>query len=175
MSFLVFTARKYMLRNQRNEINYKLMQKQQELMDLQTYTSAIGDGSVSLNDLTTMPTSMMGRLSNYMVASNNYAGQTAMMDYSQLSGVMGMQQAQSGQVTNPQYQMLNQQMMYNNLFQQRLSQFQKTEEKRLQIKEKAMEQECLRLQNQLKLIENELQSLDSSIDRAAQEAAPKYA
>ena len=46
MSFLVFTARQYMLKHQRSEINYRLMQKQQELMDLQSYTAAIGDGSV---------------------------------------------------------------------------------------------------------------------------------
>ena len=73
MSFLVFTARQYMLKHQRSEINYRLMQKQQELMDLQSYTAAIGDGSVSLNDLTTVPSTMMGRLSQYMVASNNFA------------------------------------------------------------------------------------------------------
>ena len=175
MSFLVFTARQYMLKHQRSEINYRLMQKQQELMDLQSYTAAIGDGSVSLNDLTTVPSTMMGRLSQYMVASNNFAGQTAGMDMTQLSGVMGMQQAQSGQVTNPQYQMLSQQLMYNNLYQQRLDQFRKSEEKKLQVKEKSMEQECLKLQNELKLVENELQALESAIGKSAQELAPKFA
>lgn len=170
MSFLVFTARKFMLRNQRNDINYKLMQKQQELMDLQAYTSAIGDGSVSLNDLTTSPTSMFGRMSQYMVGSHNYAMQAAGQDYAYLQGTMGIQQAQM-----PTAQMQYQQLVFKNLYDQRISQFQKSEEKRLQIKEKALDNEVLKLQNQLKLIEGELSALDSSIDKAAQEAAPRYA
>ena len=38
-----------------------------------------------------------------------------------------------------------------------------------------MEQECLKLQNELKLVENELQALESAIGKAAQELAPKFA
>ena len=50
MSFLVLFARKMSLKNQVNDLNYKLMQKTQELQDLQSYTAAIADGELSMND-----------------------------------------------------------------------------------------------------------------------------
>ena len=62
MSLLVLFARKLSLKNQINDINYKMMQKQQEMQDLQAYTAAIADGSVSMNDITTAPASMFGRM-----------------------------------------------------------------------------------------------------------------
>ena len=169
MSLLVLFARKMSLKNQINDINYKMMQKQQELQELQQYTAAIADGSVSMNDLTTAPASMFGRMSQYMVGSHNYAMQAAgqNMAYLQGSQQMGGQDAQA--------QMQYQQIVFKNLYDQQKAQFQKAEEAKLQVKNKQIDNECLKLEQQLKQLEAEYQSIGSSVDKYASECAPKYA
>ena len=170
MGFLVLFARKMSLKNQVNDLNYKLMQKQQELQDLQAYTAAIADGEVSMNDLTTTPASMFGRISQYMVASHNYANQAAQANYSVFGGAYAAQmQAQAGQ----QYDY--QSIVFKNLYDQQKQQFLKAEQAQLHVKEKAMENEKLKLEQQLKLMEAELSTLDQSIDKGIKDAAPQYA
>ncbi len=169
MSLLVLFARKMSLKNQINDINYKMMQKQQELQDLQQYTAAISDGSVSMNDLTTAPASMFGRMSQYMVGSHNYAMQAAgqNMAYLQGSQQMGGQDAQA--------QMQYQQLVFKNLYDQQKAQFQKAEEARLQVKNKQMDNEVLKLQTQIKQLEQEYNSIDSALDGAIKDSTPRYA
>ena len=170
MSFLVLFARKMSLKNQVSDLNYKLMQKSQELQDLQQYTAAIADGEVSMNDLTTVPASMFGRLSQYMVASNNYATQAAQANYAMLGGAQAGQ-AQQDATAQQQYQFL----VYKNLYDQQKQQFLKAEQAQLHVKEKAMENEKLKLEQQLKMMEAELQTLDQSINNGIKDSAPQYA
>ncbi|MBR2525387.1 hypothetical protein IKE67_02865 [bacterium] len=177
MAFLVLFARKMSLKNQVNDLNYKLMQKQQELQDLQAYTAAIADGEVTMNELTTTPASMFGRMSQYMVASHNYAYQAAQFNYAQFGGAYAQQmQAQQGQAQQgqaPQYDY--QAIVFNNLYQQQKQQFVKAEQEQLHIKEKAMENEKLKLEQQLKMMEAELQTIDESINKGIKDSAPQYA
>lgn len=174
MGFLVSFARKMSLKTQINDLNYRLMQKQQELSDLQAYTAAIADGEVSMNELTTTPASMFGRMSQYMVASHNYAYQAAQMNYAQFGGAQVSQmQAQGGQ--NPASTQQYQYAVFKNLYDQQKQQFMKAEQAQLHVKEKAMENEKLKLEQQLKMMEAELQYLDKSIDNGIKDAAPQYA
>lgn len=174
MGFLVSFARKMSLKTQINDLNYRLMQKQQELQDLQAYTAAIADGEVSMNELTTTPASMFGRMSQYMVASHNYAYQAAQMNYAQFGGAQVSQmQAQGGQ--NPASTQQYQYAVFKNLYDQQKQQFMKAEQAQLHVKEKAMENEKLKLEQQLKMMEAELQYLDKSIDNGIKDAAPQYA
>ena len=174
MGFLVSFARKMSLKTQINDLNYRLMQKQQELSDLQAYTAAIADGEVSMNELTTTPASMFGRMSQYMVASHNYAYQAAQMNYAQFGGAQVSQmQAQAGQ--NPASTQQYQYAVFKNLYDQQKQQFMKAEQAQLHVKEKAMENEKLKLEQQLKMMEAELQYLDKSIDNGIKDAAPQYA
>ena len=181
MGFLVSFARKMSLKTQINDLNYRLMQKQQELTDLQAYTAAIADGEVSMNELTTTPASMFGRMSQYMVASHNYAYQAAQMNYAQFGGAQVSQmQAQAGQNPNGQTQdaaaqQQYQYLVFKNLYDQQKQQFMKAEQAQLHVKEKAMENEKLKLEQQLKMMEAELQYLDKSIDNGIKDAAPQYA
>lgn len=168
MTFLVLFARKMMLKNQASDLNFKLMQKQQELQDLQSYTAAIADGEVSLNDLSTAPASMFGNMTQYMVGSHNYAMQAAQQQYGM---VAGQQQVSQDAMAQQQYQ----QLVFKNLYDQQKQQCLKAEQARLHVKEKSMENEKLRLEQQLKLIESELSSMDQAIDKGIKDAAPQYA
>lgn len=169
MSLLVLFARKMSLKNQINDINYKMMQKQQELQELQQYTAAIADGSVSMNDLTTAPASMFGRMSQYMVGSHNYAMQAAgqNMAYLQGSQQVGGQDAQA--------QMQYQQLVFKNLYDQQKAQFQKAEEARLQVKNKQIDNEMLKLKQQVQQLEAEYQSIDGALGNATKDSVPQYA
>ena len=172
MSFLVLFARKMSLKNQISDMNYKLMQKQQELQDLQSYTAAIADGEVSMNDLTTAPASMFGRMSQYMVGSHNYASQAAQANYAMFGG---MQAAQGGQTQDATAQQQYQYLVFKNLYDTQKQQYLKAEQAQLHVKEKAMENEKLKLEQQLKLLETELSTLDQSIDKGIKDSAPQYA
>lgn len=169
MSLLVLFARKMSLKNQINDINYKMMQKQQELQDLQQYTAAIADGSVSMNDLTTAPASMFGRMSQYMVGSHNYAMQAAGQNMAYLQGSQQM----SGQ--DAQAQMQYQQLVFKNLYDQQKAQFQKAEEARLNVKDKQISNEVLKLQTQIKQLEAEYNGIDSALDNSIKDSTPRYA
>ncbi len=174
MGFLVSFARKMSLKTQINDLNYRLMQKQQELTDLQAYTAAIADGEITMNELTSTPASMFARTSQYMVASHNYAYQAAQMNYAQVGGAQVAQmQAQGGQ--NPASTQQYQYAVFKNLYDQQKQQFMKAEQAQLHVKEKAMENEKLKLEQQLKMMEAELQYLDKSIDNGIKDAAPQYA
>ncbi|MBR1681718.1 hypothetical protein IJ707_08010 [bacterium] len=169
MTFLVLFARKMMLKNQFSDLNYRLMQKEQELQDLQSYTAAIADGEVSLNDLSTAPASMFGNLTQYMVGSNNYAMNAAQTQYGAMGGQMT--QVSSDAMAQQQYQ----QLVFKNLYDTQKQQYLKAEQAKLHVKEKSIENEKLKLEQQLKLIETELSSLDKSIDNGIKDAVPQYA
>lgn len=169
MAFLVLFARKMSLKNQVSDLNYKLMQKEQELQDLQSYTAAIADGEVSLNDLSTTPATMFGNLTNYMTTSHNYAMTTAQQQFGALSGQMG--QVSTDATAQQQYQNL----LFKNLYDTQKQQVLKAEQAKLHTKEKAMENEKLKIEQQLKLAEAELQTLDQAIDNGIKDAVPQYA
>ena len=169
MTFLVLFARKMMLKNQASDLNYRLMQKQQELQDLQSYTAAIADSEVSLNDLSTSPASMFGNMTQFMVGSNNYASATAQSQFGALTGQLP--QVSPDAAVQNQYQNI----VFQNLYNTQKQQYLKAEQAKLHVKEKSMENEKLKLEQQLKLIEAELGNIDRSIDNGIKDAVPQYA
>ena len=171
MSLLILFHRKMSLKQQINDKNYQLMQKKQELYDLQSYTAAIADGSVSMNDLTTSPASMFGNMSQYMVGSHNYAMNAAQQNMAYLQGTNQIGQVSADATAQNQCQMA----VLKNLYDQQKAQYQKAEEAKLQVKNKQIDNECLKLEQQLKQLEAEYQSIGSSVDKYASECAPKYA
>ena len=168
MTFLVLFARKMMLKNQASDLNFRLMQKQQELQDLQAYTASIADGEVSLNDLSTAPASMFGNLTQYMVGSNNYAMTAAQTQFGALQGTPQVS-------TDANMQQYYQSLVFKNLYDTQKQQYLKAEQAKLHVKEKAMEKEQASLEQQLKLIEAELSKMDQAIDNGIKDAVPQYA
>ena len=169
MSYLVLFARKMSLKNQINEKNYQLMQKRQELQDLQSYTAAIADGEVSMNDLTTAPATMFGRMSQYMVGSHNYAMNAAQQNYAYLQGTN-----QAGQQADATAQSQYQYLVMKNLYDQQKAQFRKAEEARLNVKDKQLDNQCLKIEQELKALEAEYDQIGSAVDQAVKNSAPQY-
>ena len=169
MTFLVLFARKMSLKNQVSDLNYRLMQKEQELQDLQSYTAAIADGEVSLNDLSSAPASMFGNLTQYMIGSNNYAMTAAQTQF----GAFGAQMPTVS--SDAAYQQQYQNLVFKNLYDTQKQQYLKAEQAKLHVKEKSIENEKLKLEQQLKLIEGELSTIDKSIDNGIKDAVPQYA
>lgn len=157
------------LKSQINDKNYQLLQKRQELQDLQSYTAAIADGEVSMTDLTTTPASMFGRMSQYMVGSHNYAMNAASQNYAYLQG-----SGQTGQGQDATAQAQYQQLVMKNLYDQQKAQFQKAEQARLNVKDKQLDNECLKIEQELKLLETEYEQLGSTIDNAVKSSTPQY-
>lgn len=171
MSLLVLFHRKLQVKGLISDKNFNLMQKKQELMDLQSYAASISDGSVSINDLMTTPATMFGRMNQYMVYSHNYAmaGAQQNMGYLQSTGQMNQQGMDGSQMQ--QYNFL----MFKNLYEQQKAQVQKQEEAVLQQKNKTLDNECLKIEQELKQLEAEYDSLSSAVDKHAKDAAPQYA
>ena len=162
MSLLVFAYRKIQILRQKNDLNYRLMQLNQKLEDLQQYASNIADGSVSMSDMMNTPASMFGRTMMYMTYSHNGALQNAQQ---QMQQMMMMPQVQAQMYQN---------WIFDNLYKQQREQFGKVEQKLLNEQEKEIQQEKAKLETQLKMLEAEFDSTKQGEDKAASSWKPEY-
>jgi hypothetical protein len=172
MSLLVLFHRKLQIKGLISDKNYQLMQKKQELMDLQSYAASISDGSVSMNDLMNSPATMFGRMNEYMVYAHNasMAGAQQTMGYLQGTGQIANQQGMDAtQMQQQNY------LIFKNLYEQQKAQVQKQEEAVLQQKNKALDNECLKIEQQLKQLEAEYDSVKGAVDNHTKDAVPQYA
>ena len=173
MSLLVFAYRKIQILRQKNDLNYRLMQLNQKLEDLQHYASNIADGSVSMSDMMNTPASMFGRTMMYMTYSHNGALQNAQQQMQQMM-MMPQVQAQMQQMQDPNQQMMYQNWIFDNLYKQQREQFGKVEQKLLNEQEKEIQQEKAKLETQLKMLEAEFDSTKQGEDKAASSWKPEY-
>lgn len=173
MSLLVFAYRKIQILRQKNDLNYRLMQLNQKLEDLQQYASNIADGSVSMSDMMNTPASMFGRTMMYMTYSHNGALQNAQQQMQQMM-MMPQVQAQMRQMQDPNQQMMYQNWIFDNLYKQQREQFGKVEQKLLNEQEKEIQQEKAKLETQLKMLEAEFDSTKQGEDKAASSWKPEY-
>lgn len=173
MSLLVFAYRKIQILRQKNDLNYRLMQLNQKLEDLQLYASNIADGSVSMSDMMNTPASMFGRTMMYMTYSHNGALQNAQQQMQQMM-MMPQVQAQMQQMQDPNQQMMYQNWIFDNLYKQQREQFGKVEQKLLNEQEKEIQQEKAKLETQLKMLEAEFDSTKQGEDKAASSWKPEY-
>lgn len=171
MSFLIFSFRRQQIIDQKSRINMRLMQLQQKQFELQTYAANIADGSVSINDLLTTPSSLFGRMMQFMQYSNAYAAQGAQQKM-MMMGAMGAF-SQLGAMP-PQQQQMYQGMMMQQLMQQERDQVCKVEQKRLNAEDKKVEQEIARLNTQLKMLEEEEKNVDQGEERGIKSSTPRY-
>lgn len=173
MSILIFAYRKHDIINRKAAINIKLMGLQQKLRDLQSYASSIADGTISMNDLMTAPSSMFNRMSIFMMYSHQAAMTGAQEKFGPMSQMAMQQMAQAGQ-TDQQQQALYQQSLFKNLYTQEREKFSKLEEKILNQQDTKIQQEIVQLETQAKMLDSEEKKIDEGIDKEA-EKAPKYA
>lgn len=167
MSLLVFMFRQQELKSRINSKNFELMQEKQKLMDLQAYSTSVSDGSVSMNDLMTAPSGLFNRMLQYAGYSHQAATAGAQQNY-QTMAASGMLNQQG--YNTPQMQ----QVIFQNLYEQQRANFQKQEERLLNEQNKKIDTKCLQLENELKMLQSEYDSLKEATDAAIKDSAPRY-
>ena len=166
--------RKSFLKNRMNQLEYQLIQKQQAKSELSTYAASVADGSISYEDLSNCPSQLFGRMTQFMFNSHNAAmmGAQGSMAQMQAAGMIGG--ATGTDAAAVQQQQMYNQLVFQNLYKQQREQAAKVEAKILNEQEKQMDQEVLKLQNELTLVQNEYNTISKAVDSAAQMDTVSY-
>ena len=171
MGLLIFAYRKLDIIHRKNELQYRLMNLTRKLSDLQQYAANIADGSVSMNDMMNTPSSMFGRQMMFMQYAHNGAlfGAQQKMAMMQPQIAMQMQQMQ-----DPNMQMMYQQWIFKNLYDQERERMGKQETKLLNEQEKQIQAEKAKLETQLKLLEQEYEACKQGEENEIKMWKPEY-
>lgn len=172
MGVFLFTYRHHSIISQKSDINKKLLDLRKRQMDLQSYSSAVADGSVSMNDLMSAPPTMFSRMLAHMSSSHQQAMVGAQNG---LPGLLAMAGA-NGMFANLQPQMQEQykQMMFKNLYDKEREKFARQEEKILSREDKRIEQQVAQLTTQLQMLEAEEKNIVQAEAEEAKNSAPKF-
>ena len=170
MGLLIFAFRKQDILRRKSDIEFKLTQMSEKLRNLQSYGSAIGDGSVSMNDLMNAPSSVFNRMSMFAM----YSDQASRAGAQQKFEMMKMMPGAMPQIQDPKIQQQYSQLMFKNLYDQEREKFAKIEEKMLNEQEKKITSENEKLSTQLKMLEAELVEVNKAEDNAVKSSAPKF-
>ena len=170
MSLLIFGFRKIDIIRQKNDLNYRLMQVTKKLSDLQQYSANISDGSVSMFDMMNTPASMFNRQMMFSMYSHNMALAGAQQNFMMMQPMMNMQMQQM----DPSAQAMYQQWVFKNLYQQQKERINKVEQKLLNQQETQIQQEKAKIESQLKMLDQELQSVSEAENKAIENWKPNY-
>lgn len=151
-------------------MNFRLMNLTRKLEDLQQYAANIADGSVSMNDMMNTPSSMFGRQMMYMQYSHNSSIMSAQQQYGMLQPQLAMQMQQM----DPNSQMMYQQWVFKNLYQQQRERAGKMETKLLNQQEEEIQKEKAKLETQLKLLDQEYEACKQGEEKAAEMFKPNF-
>lgn len=172
MGVLVFTHRHQSIISQKSDINKKLLDLRKRQMDLQSYASAVADGSVSMNDLFSAPPTMMMRMLAHAQSSHS---QSMVNATNALPGMLAMFNANGGMSGQPpQLQQQYQQMIFKNLYDKEREKFARQEEKILSREDKRIEQQVAQLNTQLQMLEAEEKKVEQAESEDAKNSAPKF-
>lgn len=170
MSLLIFSLRRQQIIALKSSIDFKLLNLNQKLMDLQSYAAAIADGPVTVNDFMTVPPSLFGRMTMY----SNYSNQMAAAGAAEKTNMLLMMNPGIMNQAQPGQQEQVKQMIYRNIMEQEFKTAAEAEKKILNIQDKRIQQEVAQLQSQLKMLDAEQETVSKAEDDAAKKAAPQY-
>ena len=170
MSLLIFAYRKLDINRRKSDLNYRLMELTRKLSDLQQYAANIADGSVSMSDMMNTPSSMFGRQLMYMQYAHNGSLFGAQQKFAMMQPVIAMQMQQM----QPGMQQMYQNWIFKNLYDQERERMGKQEAKLLNEQEKQIQAEKLKLETQLKLLDQELEACKQGEDKSVEQWKPNY-
>ena len=173
MGVSVLLQRKLSLQSKKHDLELKLLQINDELLDHQSYAAAIAEGGVTASNLMSLPNSVFGRGISYVQASGTYANMNATEKF-QLLQSSGYINSLYTSGMSPQEQQMMQQQIYQTLHAQALEEFKKQETLLLNQKEKQLKKSQTMANTQLEEIKEELQSLDKQLAEDVKEATPKF-
>ncbi|MBR1424949.1 hypothetical protein IJ579_05250 [bacterium] len=171
MGILLFTALTVDLFYQKSRVEDELVNITNYLTDVQAYSSFVGSGSFSAQDLTGVPGSMMGRAIQYM----NYAHNTAMA-YANQNGptleAMYSQQMQGNQTPEQQQKMHN--YVIRTLYMQKREEISKREASRLHVLETKVGARKNKKQTQYDEITKLIDTYQKMRDKSIDDMIPKF-
>lgn len=170
MSLLIFAYRKLDINRRKSDLNYRLMELTRKLSDLQQYAANIADGSVSMSDMMNTPSSMFGRQLMYMQYAHNGSIFGAQQKFAMMQPVIAMQMQQM----QPEMQQMYQNWIFKNLYDQERERMGKQEAKLLNEQEKQIQAEKMKIETQLKLLDQELQACKEGEDKSIEQWKPNY-
>jgi len=172
MSLLIFAYRRQEIIRRKNEMNFKLLELEKQLMDLHSYSASISDNTVSLRDLMESPPSMFNRMSIFMVQSHQSAdaGAREKFPYMQQMAMSTNPQLAQNAELKQQYE----KSLYADLYKQGREEFGKREEKLLNQQDLKIQQAKSKLETQVKMLDSEETKVAEQEDKAAEKSAPKY-
>ena len=170
MSLLIFAYRKLDINRRKSDLNYRLMELTRKLSDLQQYAANIGDGSVSMSDMMNTPSSMFGRQLMFMQYAHNGSLFGAQQKFAMMQPVIANQMQQ----IQPEMQQMYQHWIFKNLYDQERERMGKQEAKLLNEQEKQIQAEKMKIETQLKLLDQELQACKEGEDKSVEAWKPNY-
>ena len=181
MSLLIFTFQKHRIISQKSSLNFKIMQLQNKLIDMQKYAANISDGTVSMNDLMSCPANLFNRMSifaQYSDMSANIGAKGQMM----VAGGMGglkldptyMQNQQMSDADKGKMQQQYEMMVFQQFKQQQLQKSAEAEKKLMDAEETKINQQIAQMETQLKMLDSEEQKVTDAEGKAAEKSAPQY-
>ena len=170
MSLLSFAYRKLDINRRKSDLNYRLMELTRKLSDLQQYAANIADGSISMSDMMNTPSSMFGRQLMFMQYAHNGSLFGAQQKFAMMQPVIAMQMQQM----QPGMQQMYQNWIFKNLYDQERERMGKQEAKLLNEQEKQIQAEKLKLETQLKLLDQELEACKQGEDKSVEQWKPNY-
>ncbi len=177
MAWVTCSVRSMMLANRKHDLNFKLLQISQRLMDLQTYGSNISDGVLSQSEMASSPSSFFGRQSAYLSRSSAIAYQSAGIktnDYLQRIGAIN--QGTQGQYTlasEGEGANVQPYLIFNQIYKAELEEFSKQEQAKINREEKKLTQEKLQIETQLKAADAEYENVQKAMEDDIKKSAIK--
>ncbi len=178
--YALFTARKLMLTNRVNQINYKLMQLAQKQQDLATYAANISDGIITPEEAANSSASIYQRQSLFMTQNStnayqqaNMAAQNYVAQYNAVNGSTNGAYANSIDTTGTTSS-INVAALTNGYYQQAMEAAARNEQTKIQAIEKEIDTQRLSLETQLKAAQAELENVEKAEDSAIKSSAPDY-
>lgn len=171
MGLLMYSAHVHNLIRRKSELEKKLMDITKQYEDLHSYAEKVGDGSVTISELLSMPSSMSSRAFQFMAFAHNNA-----MQYATTYGPQyeQMYTQQSGAAANPQQAQMMHNYIMNQLYYQAREQAAEIEKRNMNEIEAELKQQKEEIEDDLKICEQELETYKKAKDGAIKDVIPQF-
>ena len=159
MGFIMALARKIQLQNKQTDVSFQLTSICNQLSDLKDFGSILAQDRVQITDIAAMPSSLFSLGLMNLTSLDNAAAQRAEAEFA-----MALNSGAFGPNPDPQTQMIAKQKMYENA----RKEVQKILTRQLNDKEKDLQNKKARLDADLNIIQQQLQSMDKMIAQGIQ-------
>lgn len=172
MGLLVATYMQQYIINRKSNVNQKLCALRMRQYDLQNYSSAVADGSVSMNDLMGAPPTMFMRMTAHAVSAHQQASALAQQQFPGMMAMAGANGVFAG--LQPQMQQQYQQMIFKSLYDKEREKFARQEASIIAKEDKRIEQQIAQLTTELQMLEGQEKAIAQQVSEEAKNSAPKF-